>query len=154
VLRVDSASVFSLEFIGGLDTALKGTILSKLSLHLLVTFNGVVLANVVLFVGHGCTAGKTIITGLRHWGCTVLAQIVVGAGFKQVVSDVLLARTVGDTMVEGVLVNESGVTTIAATAGIAVDNGLGVQTNGSGVLQVVQDVESVSEGTGGTLGPA
>ena len=53
VLAVDAASVGVVEFVGGLDAALNGAVLSEFRLHLLDAFHAVVLADVVLLVRHG-----------------------------------------------------------------------------------------------------
>lgn len=55
---------------------------------------------------------------------------------------------------ECVFVNLSGVATIAAAASLTVDNSLSVQTDRSGVLKLVQNVKSISEGARGALSPA
>ena len=57
-------------------------------------------------------------------------------------------------MVECVFVNFSGVATIAAAASLTVDNSLSVETDRSGVLKLVQNVESISEGARRALSPA
>lgn len=81
----------------------------------------------------GATAIKARVVSSGRWGLAVLAEIVVGAGFgvsssliNQVVGNVLLARAVGNTVVEGVLVDESGLTTVAVSASLAVDDNLSV----------------------------
>ena len=109
----------------------------------------------------GATAIKAWVVSSGRWGLAVLAEIVVGAGFgvsssliNQVVGNVLLARAVGNTVFVGVLVDESGLTTVAVAASLAVDDNLGVQTDRGGVAQACQDVESISKGRGCALGPA
>jgi len=57
-------------------------------------------------------------------------------------------------VVEGELVHLSGVTTVTAAASVSIDNRLSIQTDRGGVLKVVHDVKSVSEGAGSSLSPA
>jgi len=59
-----------------------------------------------------------------------------------------------DTSVVSVLVDTGGVATIARAASLEVNDDLGVDSNRGGGLEVVQDVESVSDGRGGALSPA
>lgn len=92
----------------------------------------VVLADVVLVVSHGCTTVKAIITSFWSWWRAVLAEVVVSASaVDQVVSNVLLARAVGDTVLECVLIDQGRVTTIAAAASLAVNDRLSVETDWS-----------------------
>jgi len=72
----------------------------------------------------------------------------------QVKGGVLLAGSVDETNFVGVLVDLTGVTTVAGAASLAVDNNLGVETNGGVSLEIVEDVESVGDSGGGALSPA
>mmetsp|Transcript_33464 Transcript_33464/g.41158 ORF Transcript_33464/g.41158 Transcript_33464/m.41158 type:complete len:246 (+) Transcript_33464:304-1041(+) len=76
----------------------------------------------------------------------------------QVVSHVLLARSVGDTSRESVFIHHFGVSSVAGSTSLAVDNDLGGEGHGGGlsvvVVSEVHDVESVSERRGGALCPA
>ena len=51
-------------------------------------------------------------------------------------------------------VNHTRVSAITRTAGLAVDDDLGAKSDWGGVETAVEDVESVSNGRGGALGPA
>lgn len=51
-----------------------------------------------------------------------------------------------ETLFVGILVDLSGVSTIARSTDVAIDEHLGVNTNGSSLLTVVFDVESISDG--------
>jgi len=150
-LGVDSTSV-DVELVGGLDTAGNGSKLSKVRLHLVGSLNVIVFADIILLVGNGGTSAGTAISG--HWGNAISAQVEVGASGLQVVGDVLLARTVRDTRVVGILVDTGRVTTVTAATSLAVDDSLGIQAYGGGILQVVKDVKSVGDGASSALGPA
>ncbi len=47
-----------------------------------------------------------------------------------------------------------GVAAIARATSLAIDHGLGVDADGSGRVQIVEDVETISDGRGGSLSPA
>ena len=154
VLGVDTTGV-SIELLGGIDTAGDGTVLVDLGLHLLGTGEAVVVGSiVVLVVDSRALVLAGLADGARRPGA-VLA-LVDGAAPEglRVLSDVLLARGVGDTLLVGELVDTTGVATLAGATGTAVDDDLGVEGDGSGVVVFEQDVETISEGAGGTLGPA
>ena len=162
VLRVDvvalslgDANVFCLEFVSGMNTTRDGTVLEELGHHLVLAGDGVVLADVVLLVlDSGAVLHAGLALGGRRPGA-VTADIDVSAhAVNQVEGGVLLARGVRDTGVVGILVDEGGVSTIARATSLAVDNSLGVETDGGGTEATVQDVESVSDGRGGALSPA
>ena len=51
-------------------------------------------------------------------------------------------------------INITGVSTVARAAGLAVDDHLGIKSDWRGCHIIILDVESVSDGGGGTLGPA
>ena len=153
-LGVDTTIVL-VEGVGGLDTAGDGTVLHDLGLHLGGAGKAVVVRSVVLLVVNSPTL---VLAGLalraRRPGA-VLALVdglaVEGGG---VLGDVLLARRVRDTLLVGELVDTTGVATLARATGTAVDDDLGVEADGSGVLVTEKDVESIGEGRGGTLSPA
>merc|ERR1719313_841921 len=71
-----------------------------------------------------------------------------------VVSDVLLARGVGDALLVSEAVETAGVAALARATGTAVDDDLSVKADRGRVLVAEHDVESVSDGAGGALGPA
>jgi len=97
-------------------------------------------------VRHGGTTIKAIITSLGHWGCTVFAEVVVSTFVVEVVGNILFTRAVWDTCLKCILVYLSWVTTIAGTTGLTVDHGLCVETNWGGGVEVVEDIETISEG--------
>jgi hypothetical protein len=152
---VDAARVSVVKSISCLDTAGDRTKLGKLRLHLIGSDHWVVLADVVLLVGYGSAVCGRIFTSFRNRWRAISAQVEIGAlTALKVVSSILLARAVGDSVLVSVLVNLSGVATIAATSSLAIDDSLGVKTDWGGVLQLIQDVESVSDGAGSALSPA
>mmetsp|Transcript_12625 Transcript_12625/g.21241 ORF Transcript_12625/g.21241 Transcript_12625/m.21241 type:complete len:592 (+) Transcript_12625:45-1820(+) len=153
-LGVDAAGVL-LEVVGDLDSAGDGAVLEDLGSHLLGASEAVVVAHVVVLVVNGpalVLAG--LVDGAGRPGA-VLAEVdgIAGATLE-VVGDVLLAGGVGDSLLEGELVDASGVSSLAGASGSAVDDGLGVEADGGGVQVSEHDVESVGEGGGGALGPA
>jgi len=92
-----------------------------------------------------------ILSSEWNWSNAVFADIDGFAGiFVQVVGDVLLTRSVGDSRVERVLVDSRRVTSVAGSAGLTVDDCLSGESNGRGLGEIVvlevHDVESVSEG--------
>jgi hypothetical protein len=68
--------------------------------------------------------------------------------------NVLLARGVDEASGVSVLVDISGVTTVAGATSWAVDDSLGAETNRGVSLQASEDVETIGNGGGGALGPA
>ena len=154
MLRVDAAKVSGVKFFSSLNTTGNRSPFSELGFHLISTNNRVVLADVVFLVRNGTAVLETIIASSRCRGCAISAQIEVSAlTTLKVESSVLLARAIRNTMIEGILVNLGRITTVAATTSLAVDNSLSIQTDGSGVLESIHDVESISDSTGGALSP-
>ena len=81
--------------------------------------------------------------------CAITAEVDVRAhAALEVVGGVLLARGVGDTVLVGVLIDATWVSTIARTTGLAVDDDLGVKADWGRLLvcSLVEDVESVGNG--------
>jgi len=66
----------------------------------------------------------------------------------------LLARRVRNTSLGGGLGDLGGVATVARATGLAVNDGLGIETDRGWVEATVQDVESIGNGGGGALSPA
>jgi hypothetical protein len=76
------------------------------------------------------------------------------AGFVgRVFGLVVLARFFGETVVHGEFVDTQRITTVTITTSVAVDDDLRAQSDGN-VAAVSQNVDSVSEGGGGSLSPA
>jgi len=57
-------------------------------------------------------------------------------------------------MFVSVFVNSNRVTSVARAASLTVDDVLRVETNRGLGVQAIEDVESISDGGGGTLSPA
>jgi len=72
----------------------------------------------------------------------------------KVVSNVLHARRVVQAAVMSILVDSSGVASIAGASHLAVYNNLGVKSNWALLFEVCEDIESVSDGRCGSLSPA
>jgi len=144
VLGVDTASV-CVEFGSGVDTTRDRTVLSEVGLHLISTGQVVILIDVVFVVGHSVTAVETVVTnwGWRPGAVTALVNWLNSS--LQVISNVLHAGRIRNTIVEGVLVDSARVTTVARATSVSIDNDLCVESNRSGVFQVKVDVKSISK---------
>jgi hypothetical protein len=152
-LGVNTSSV-ELESVGDVDTARDGSVLEDLSLHLSDTLNGVMVSDVVSGGSHSSAAFLTIFSSSR-WGRGAVTADVNGLKSRlQVVSNVLHARSVNETGLVSVRVDTTGVTTVARASSLSVDNHLGVDGDGGDGRELVQDVESVSDGRGRSLSPA
>jgi hypothetical protein len=154
-LGVNTTEVGSLEEIGSVDTAGDGAVSVELSLHLLNTWELVVLWDVVADIGLNREASLNARVIGSRWGPgAVTAHINGGAVVLKVSGSVLLAGRMDKTGFLSVLVHFTGVTSIAGATFLAVNNNLGVKTNGGVALKIVEDVESISDSGGGTLSPA
>ena len=155
VLLVDlSRGVVCLEAVGGLDTAANWSVLVELGLHLGNTLDSSVGRNVVFLVVDGPALVEASLSGWAWWPGAVSADVNGLTGMVEVVGDVLLAGRVWDTMVVGILEDVDWVSTVASAASLAVNHHLGVQSDWGRGFITEHDVESVSEGRGGSLGPA
>jgi hypothetical protein len=109
--------------------------------------NGVVLADIVLLVVYGSASIKSIISNFRRWPGAVTAEINGSTvAINQVVSSILLTRRVRDSIVKGIEIDLTWVSSIAGASSLTVDNDLGIKTNWRGGQTSIQDVESVSDG--------
>ena len=72
----------------------------------------------------------------------------------KVMSLVLFARGVWDTLHEGILEDITWISTIAVTTSLTVDNNLSIESNWGWVLVLEENVESISKSRGGSLSPA
>ena len=162
LLRVDvvantflDANVVLLEVGGSVDTARDGSVEVELLHHGVLSADGVVLGNVVLgVVDSPAVVERVIALSVGRPGAVTADINVLAHTALEVVGGVLLARRVGDTGLVGILVDLSGVATIARAASLAVNNGLSIESNRGGGEVLVEDVESISDGRGGALGPA
>ena len=59
-----------------------------------------------------------------------------------------------ETSFVSVLINSTGIATVAGATSLAVNNNLSVEGDRGGTFQAVEDVKSVSDGRCGTLSPA
>lgn len=149
VLGVDSTvrAIVLLEVGSGVDSAGDGTFLER-GLHLILTYHILVAADVV---AGGCYSSALVRSSLvgRWWWWAAVHAVVDGVGrVLQVVGNVLLARSVDETMLVGILVDLVGVATVASAAPLVVDNHLCVNGHWGDSGQVVQDVEPVSNRRG------
>lgn len=146
VLRVDSTvgTVVLLEVGSGMDSAGNGTVLEG-GLHCILSFNAVVAADVVAGGLYRSAVRLSSLIG-RWWWWAAVHAVVDGVGrVLQVVGNVLLARSVDETRLVGILVDLVGVATVARATPLVVDNHLCVNRDGGDGGQVVQDVEPVSD---------
>jgi len=132
LLRVNGSSiVIPLEVIGDVNTTRDGTVL-ELSFHLVGSLDIPVLANVVANVrSDSCTVCKTVITYSRRRSVAVSADIDCGTRASNiVVSNIVHARRVDETFRHCELVDLSRVSSIARTSSVAVDDHLGIKSDG------------------------
>jgi len=107
--------------------------------------------DVVLFVVNGPALVEACLTSRAWWPGAVSANVDWFAlSFVKVVSLVLLARRVWDTFHESILENIAWISTVAVTTSLTVDDNLGVQSNWGHGKVLEHDVESISNGRGGT----
>jgi len=138
VLGVNPAEVSGVKLCGRLNTTLDRTMLQELSLHLGDTNYSVVFTDIVVLERNGCTVLEPL---LSRWGCradTVSTDFKVCAEFVlKIVSFIVHAAVVGDTLFVGILVDHHGVATIARAAGLAVDDHLSRKVKGSRKIKSV-----------------
>jgi len=153
-LGVDTTGVL-LEVVSDLDTARDGTVLHKVGLHLGGTGEAVVVRSVVLSVVNSPTF---VLAGLVDWAWRPGAVLALlhGAAIEArgIMSNILFARRVRNTFSVGELIDTTGVATFAGATSFTVDDSLSVEANRRGVKILEEDVESISESRGRTLGPA
>jgi hypothetical protein len=154
MLGVNAACV-SVELGCAVDAAGDGTVSIEFSLHLICTFDMVILRDVVLGVFDSPAAIKAgfIRPG---WGpCAVTADVNVFAHVAlEVECGVLHARRVVQTAVVSILIDCSGVASVARASFLAVYNNLSIKSDWGRDFEVSEDVESVSDGRSGALSPA
>jgi len=123
---IDAEIVVVLEIIGSVDTAAHRTVGSKFSLHLVSTFDVVVLTDVVAGVLNGNAAFFTRLTLSGRRPCAVTAYVDGSANiFLIVVGLIICARSVDKSILSCEPIDQSGVTTIARSTSLAVNNHLG-----------------------------
>ena len=147
--RVDTTVVVVVEVVGGVDTARDGSVLEG-SLHLVGTFDVVVLADVVEgVVSDGGAAVEATVANGRGRSSTVTA-LVNGSTtvLNIVVSYVVHAGSMDETMGHGELIDLSGVATVAGAASVTVDDHLCADSDRGGDLVSKVDVEAISDGGG------
>jgi hypothetical protein len=88
----------------------------------------IVISYIVLHIGFNCEATvETIFTSFGWRPCAFTANVNWCAFTSlKVVGNVLLARGVNEAIVMGPLVNGTGVSTVASSTGLTVNNNLGV----------------------------
>ena len=125
---LDNLVIGGLELVSGVDTARDGAMSVELSLHLVGAFNTVVVMDVVLRELNSLAIGVSSLSSRRR---SAVAANVVGCAHTvdQVVGGVLLARRVRDTDGMGISVYHTGVATITGTTSLAVNDGLGIESN-------------------------
>lgn len=144
------AIVVIVEVVGAVDTAADRTVL-KLSLHLVCSSDGIHLRDVVTSIGDSFAVFTLLaLSGRRPRAVTANIDILANA-IHIVKSLVVHARGVDETIGHGELVDLSGVTTVARSASLAVDDHLGADSDWRGSRHVVKNVESIGKGRGCTL---
>jgi len=136
LLGVDSVvlgGIVSEEGIGNVDSARDRAVSGDLSLHLVSTSHAVVIADVV---SSGRGDGPAFVLTILSSGWWGPGAVLAGSDGRdlslEVVGNVLLASSVDESFIMGVLVNLSGVTSIARATSLSVDNDLGVNRDGGG----------------------
>jgi hypothetical protein len=157
-LLIDTSGIVLLEVVSGLNTATNGAVLVDLSLHLVSTLDGIVVRNVVFLEVDSSAVIRDafcVITFLANWRNAISADIdVLAVVLLQVGSLVLLARRVRDALRGGIFIDLDGISTIARSTSLAVDDCLGRQSERSGQILRELDVESIGESGSSSLSPA
>ena len=123
VLRINSPEVSCVKLCGSLNTALYGTMLGKLSLHLTGPHYTVVFTHVVVLESDRATVLKVLLSWRWCRTNTVSADIKVSAESTLKVNCLVVhAAAVRDTLAVSILVDHSGVTAVAGSTGLAVYN--------------------------------
>jgi hypothetical protein len=129
--------------------------LGELSLHLGCPHYSVVFTDVVVLESDRATVLKVLLS--RYW-CrtnTVSTDIKICAeSTLEVIRFVVHAAAVRDTLAVGILIDHSGVATIARATGLAVDDRLSGEVKGSREVKSVQNVEPIGKRTRSGLCPA
>jgi len=154
VLGIDASVVVPLEVIGYVNTAGYGSMQGQLGLHLVNTLDVVVVTDVVDGILNGPAVFHTSIGSSWNWWLAVSANVNSSAfATLEVISDVLHAGGILQSNLICKLVYQCWITTVARSALLAIDDNLGVNTNGGWGLEVVEDVKAVSNSRGGALSP-
>jgi hypothetical protein len=152
--RVDTAGVL-LELVGDVDGASNWTTSVDLSLHLLSTANVAVLGGTpVVVVGDGPAVLIWVWIISAWWrALAVFADLLWGAvEAGWVLSEIVLARFFGDTVLVSELIDGKTETTFTRATTVAVDEDLWSEGDlWEGV--VATDVDTISHGAGGTVSP-
>jgi len=153
LLGVDTSGV-EFESVGDMDTTRDGSVLGDLSLHLSNTLDLVMVSDVVSFRSNGSASFHARLTRSR-WGRGAVTALIDGRHSRlQVEGSVLHARSSDKTYFMCGRVDTTGVTTVARATLLGIDNGLGIDGDGSVSAQLVHDVESISNCGGRSLSPA
>jgi hypothetical protein len=127
------------------NSAGDGSVESKLGLHLVNTNDVVVVTDVVDRVLNG--PASSILTFSRRRPGAITANVNWAAeSVLEVVGGILHARRVVETVLMSILVYLGCAAAIASATSLAVNNRLWVNANRGSGLEVVQDVEAVSNG--------
>jgi len=138
VLRVNPAEISGVKLFGSLNSTLNWTMLQELSLHLSDANYSVVFTDIVVLESNGCTVLEVLLT---RWWCradTVSTDFKICAELAlKIVCFIVHAAVVRDTLFVGILIDHSGVATIARAAGLAVDDHLSRKVKGSRKIKSV-----------------
>jgi hypothetical protein len=155
VLGVNSTIVIILEVLGYMNTARDGSVSVKLGLHLVNTLDFVVFTNVVLNVCDGRAVFKSGVTLSWRGSGAVTAHVNWFAeAALEIIGDVLHAWWVVETILIGIGIDISWVSAVAGASSLAVDDYLGVKADRGWGLEVIKDVEAISNRWGSALSPA
>jgi hypothetical protein len=114
----------------------------------------VIVTDVITGVSNGPAFILTTLSS-RWWRPSAVFAFINGSELVlEIVSDILLARASNQAGIMSILVNLSRVSTVTRATSLSVDDNLSVNRNGGSSLEVVQDVESISDGRCTSLSPA
>jgi len=151
---VDTASIV-FESVSGINTATDGSVGIEGLLHFIDAANSTIARDLPVSVLSDGRAEEIVVFAFRRRGGDTSFTLLLGqAEFQSgVLGLVVLARFFRNTLVITELVDTHGVTTVAITTSLAVDDSLG-RKRGLRIAVVSQDVDSVSQSGSGSLGPA
>ena len=152
-LLIDSSSV-GFKFQGGIDSAGNGSSGIDFSLHFVSSGNSSVLSDFPdgIFVPGPTVSFVRLVLGRRP-GAVLAFLDIRAAELVRVLGKISLAGFLRDTVLVSVDVDFSGVSSVAASSSLAVDDDLRGEGHGRpGVLS--DDVDSVGDGAGRSMGPA
>ena len=128
LLRVNVRAIVTFKGFSGMDSTSNRSIFLEFGLHLIGSFNRVVLADVVVvgLLNGGAPVKSRLTLGWRR-PSAVAANVKVGAHVAlEVVSGVLLARRVRNAVLVGKLIHTARISTVTGTTSLAIHDNLSI----------------------------